>query len=304
MFFRIFDVYGKSAKETETPDHICQTARRLVNSNRMCYFCSQPFPLYNVEDMKILIVEDDLLTAGLLKKHLEEAGYEVAGCARSLSEAIKSLRKNPPDFAILDISLGGDKNKDGIELANWIGDFLHIPFLFLSGRDSPPAEAASTQSYAYIKKPYDREQFLLQIKLIQDRFWENQAGRQQREIPDSLYLHVNGDYKRIRFEDLLYVQANRGKVIVHTTSTGASPYVIGTHLGDISRFFAHPMLISLPPSVIINHHYIKAISGNEVELQAGNKTQCVSLSAKARKLLIEKSLIVRTKSKSTEEPGS
>ncbi len=247
--------------------------------------------------MKILIVEDDLLTSGLLKKHLEEAGHEVTACARSLSEAIKSLRKNAPDFAILDISLGGDKNKDGIELANWIGDFLHIPFLFLSGRDSPPAEAAFTQSYAYIKKPYDKEQFLLQVRLIQDRFWENQAGRQQREIPDSLYLHVNGDYKRIRFEELLYVQANRGKVIVHTISTGGNPYVIGTHLGDISRFFTHPLLLSLPPSFIINHHYIKAISGNEVELQAGDRKQSVSLSVKARKLLIEKLNVVKTKSR-------
>lgn len=251
--------------------------------------------------MKILIVEDDLLTAGSLRKHLEEAGHQVTDIVRSLSEAIRSLRKNTPDFAILDISLGSDKNKDGIELANWIGEFLHIPFLFLTGRESPPAEAALTQSYGYIKKPYDRGQFLMQIRLIQDRFWENQAKQYHPQVPDSVYLHVNGDYKQIRFEEFLYVQANRGKVIVHTVSTGESPYVVGTHLGDISRFFLHPLLVSLPPSFIINRRYIKAIKGNEVELQARGKPQIISLSAKARKLLIEKLHIVKTRSKNSEE---
>ncbi|ODS74289.1 MAG: hypothetical protein ABS46_19680, partial [Cytophagaceae bacterium SCN 52-12] len=209
--------------------------------------------------------------------------------------------KNPPEFAILDISLGGDKNMDGIELANWIGEFLHIPFLFLTGRESPPAEAALTQSYGYIKKPYDKEQLLIQIRFIQDRFGENKVNGHHRQFPDSVYLHVNGDYKQIRFEELLYVQANRGKVIVHTVSTADTPYVIGTHLGDISRFFTHPLLVSLPPSFIINHQYIKVIKGNEVELQAGSKTQIVSLSAKARKLLIEKLHVVKTRSKSAEE---
>ncbi len=251
--------------------------------------------------MKILIVEDDLLTSGLLLKHLEEAGHEVTGRVRTFSDAIKSLRKSPPDFAILDISLGSDKNTDGIELANWIGDFLHIPFLFLTGRDSPPAEAALTQSYGYIKKPYDKEQLLIQIRFIRDRFWENQENGHHRQVPDSVYLHVNGDYRQVRFEDLLYVQANRGKVIVHTISTAEAPYVIGTHLGDISRFFTHPLLVSVPPSFIINRQYINSIKGNDVELRAGSKTQTVSLSAKARKLLIEKVNVVKTKSKNTEE---
>ncbi len=251
--------------------------------------------------MKILIVEDDVLTSALLLKQLEGEGHEVTGSARTLSDAIKSLRKSPPDFAILDIALGDEKNKDGIELANWIGEFLHIPFLFLSGKDSPPAEAALTQSYGYIRKPYDRDQLLIQIRLIQDRFWENQASKRHPEVADSVYLHVNGDYKQVRFEDLLYVQANRSKVIVHTVSTGASPYIIGTHLGDISRFFIHPLLVSLPPSFIINHRYIKVIKGNEVELQARNKMHRISLSVKARKLLTEKLHIVKTKSRSSEE---
>jgi DNA-binding response OmpR family regulator len=251
--------------------------------------------------MKILIVEDDVLTSALLLKQLEEAGHEVTGCVRTLLDAIKSLRKSPPEFAILDIALGEEQNMDGIELANWIGEFLHIPFLFLSGKNSPPAEAALTQSYGYIRKPYDKDQLLIQIRLIQDRFWEDKAQKNNPQATDSLYLHVNGDYKQIRFEDLLYVQANRGKVIVHTVSTDVSPYVIGTHLGDISRFFIHPLLISLPPSFIINRRYIKVIKGNEIELQNRNKIHRLSLSVKARKLLIERLHIVKTKSRSSKE---
>lgn len=247
--------------------------------------------------MKILIVEDDLLISRLLIRHLKEAGHEITNSVRTLSDAIKSLRKDPPDFAILDISLGNAQNTDGIELANWIGKFLHIPFLFLTGKDSPPPEVAFTQSYAYIKKPYDKDQLLIQIRFIQDRFAESRAVGQHDYARNSVYLHVNSDYKQIRFDELLYVQANRNKVIIHTISTGDNPHVIGTHLGDISRFFVHPLLVSLPPSLMINHQYIKVVGSTEVELQVGDKIRKVSLTGKARKLLIDQLNVVKTRSK-------
>ncbi|WP_445908782.1 hypothetical protein [Yeosuana sp.] len=41
----------------------------------------------------ILIVEDEMLIASLLKKHIEKAGYNCAGIATDYYEAITILKK-------------------------------------------------------------------------------------------------------------------------------------------------------------------------------------------------------------------
>lgn len=250
--------------------------------------------------MNILIVEDDLLTAQLLRRDLEEAGHIITAHARTFSEAMMALRRNPPDFAILDISLGGNTNTEGIEVANWIGEFSNIPFVFLTGHDNPPPGAELTQSYGYVKKPYDKAQLLIQIRFIQDRFEENRRKEESRQFPDSFYLRINGEHIHIRFEDLLYVQAERKNVSVHTVFTGKNPYLIGTNLGDVSHFFDHPLLVSLPPSLIVNSNHIRVIKDHELELGPGR--QKVRLSGNARKMLVEKLYIVKTRSKKAEGP--
>ncbi len=55
------------------------------------------------ESLRILIVEDELITATDLRETLEKAGHTVTAIARSFSEALKSARQQTPDVALLDI---------------------------------------------------------------------------------------------------------------------------------------------------------------------------------------------------------
>lgn len=53
----------------------------------------------------VLVVEDDLLIADLLKAALEADGYNVSGVARTVAEGKESAERHPPNFAVIDIRL-------------------------------------------------------------------------------------------------------------------------------------------------------------------------------------------------------
>ena len=70
------------------------------------------------EAVKILIVEDEYITAKTLSNFLEASGYTVVGCAMDTDEALSYLKKNVIDCVILDINLNDEK--DGVWIANQI----------------------------------------------------------------------------------------------------------------------------------------------------------------------------------------
>ncbi len=56
---------------------------------------------------KILIVEDDPLSALDLQNEVQRLGYEVVGMAESADEALIASEESRPDLALLDINIAG-----------------------------------------------------------------------------------------------------------------------------------------------------------------------------------------------------
>ena len=81
-------------------------------------------------ETKILIVEDEVIVAKNIEKHLNSAGYSVVGYATTAEESIKKALKEKPDLVLMDIKLKGAT--DGIEAANKIRETLHLPVIFLT----------------------------------------------------------------------------------------------------------------------------------------------------------------------------
>lgn len=78
---------------------------------------------------RVLITEDEILVALELQQTLRDAGCEIVGVSRSLASAFALLESSEPDFAVLDINLGGE---DVYPFARAIRA-RGIPFFFLSG---------------------------------------------------------------------------------------------------------------------------------------------------------------------------
>ena len=78
----------------------------------------------------ILVVEDEIKIARLLRDYLENAGYGVS-CLERGDELIPHMRKLPPDLILLDIMLPG---KDGMELCREIRRFSDVPIIMLTAK--------------------------------------------------------------------------------------------------------------------------------------------------------------------------
>ena len=98
--------------------------------------------------MRILILEDDPLTALDLQLVIEGCGHEVVGLCETLAEALTRIGDGL-DFAFLDVDLPDGKS---FPIAERL-EAEHIPFVFVSAsaRNELPA---SLRQAPFIAKPY------------------------------------------------------------------------------------------------------------------------------------------------------
>jgi len=80
---------------------------------------------------RILLVEDEVITASSLKMGLEKAGYSVCPLATRGEKAIKIAALEHPDVILMDINLPGGLN--GIETAQAILKTSDSKIIFLTG---------------------------------------------------------------------------------------------------------------------------------------------------------------------------
>jgi len=114
---------------------------------------------------KILIAEDELLIAKVLRMQLEKLGYEVQNVVDS-HQAISSALEFKPDLIILDVFL--KNNTTGIDSAMKIRELgINTPIVFTTGNSyDDTIEFVSKIQYSMIlSKPVEFEHLL---QLIED----------------------------------------------------------------------------------------------------------------------------------------
>ena len=110
----------------------------------------------------LMIVEDEVLVALLLRDVLEAAGYKVLDLTDRHDEALKVAGDEKPDLALVNIRLAGQD--DGIELARHLKD-MGIPVLLISGQVSR-ASSAKTVAIGSMPKPYDAAEMVLAVTYL------------------------------------------------------------------------------------------------------------------------------------------
>lgn len=105
----------------------------------------------DIINRKILMVEDEIITAKTQKKSLEDYGYSVFA-VKSGEEALEIFSQNNFDIVLLDIELGS--GIDGAETARKILAQREIPVIFLSSHtdSSIVKRIEGIDSYGYVVK--------------------------------------------------------------------------------------------------------------------------------------------------------
>jgi DNA-binding NarL/FixJ family response regulator len=100
---------------------------------------------------RVLIVEDQFMSALALVQAVEEIGVRVVGPAPTVQEALRLIDEVSCDAALLDVNLGTETVEP---VAQRLAD-LGRPFVFVTGYTSPKLKDPRFKSRRIIPKPVD-----------------------------------------------------------------------------------------------------------------------------------------------------
>ncbi|MCP4149510.1 MAG: response regulator, partial [bacterium] len=114
---------------------------------------------------RILIVENENVTALDMATTLKNAGYDVTSIVASGEEAVnRSLLENP-DLVLMDIMLNGKMN--GIEAGRIINSEADIPIIYLTAFENHklPDRTELSSSYGYVSKPFTERELCTNVEI-------------------------------------------------------------------------------------------------------------------------------------------
>ncbi len=121
---------------------------------------------------KIMVVEDKAIIALDIRRFLVSKGYKNTNFYLNGSDALKAIRNNKPDLALLDVILPDEIS--GIDIAKELKR-LSVPFIFISALSNPTHQKAviKLRPEAIFYKPVNLNEVLVTIQNI---FTRNKAG--------------------------------------------------------------------------------------------------------------------------------
>lgn len=121
--------------------------------------------------LKILIVEDDSVSALLLQHALEKNNHEIIGIADTGEKALEILEVNAADIVMMDINLAGDL--DGIRTTEIVNEKYDIPVVYLSASSDAETlnKVVGTNPSAYVIKPFNIRELnmVIELAIFKDR---------------------------------------------------------------------------------------------------------------------------------------
>lgn len=146
-----------------------------------------------MEAMKtILVVEDEMKIARLVRDYLEDAGFDVIVVGDG-EAALASARGSKPDLVVLDLRLPG---RDGLDVARELRRSSSVPIVMLTARGDEADRIVGLELGAddYIVKPFSPKELAARIRAVLRRTQGAQAGG-----PEVLrVLDVEVDLRRMR----------------------------------------------------------------------------------------------------------
>jgi two-component system, LytTR family, response regulator LytT len=201
-------------------------------------------------NLNILIIEDELLIAEMLKEILLELGHKVIAIAQNYAIAIEKLEKHSEiNFAFIDINLNADKN--GLDIAETINSsFKEIPFVFLTSySDSKTVQEAVTKKpESYLVKPFTKSDLFIVLEIYLSK---------KPTLYRSFEIKDGQNNIKINHDAILWIKSENIYLEIKTKS---KTYILRNSLDRFLEKINDPNFIKIHRSYIINIKNISSIN--------------------------------------------
>lgn len=122
-----------------------------------------------MEQYRIVIADDEVLSSMDLREMLEEAGHEVVGVGVDGVEALELVEKWKPDVAVLDVKM---PRLDGLQAAKIIAHNQWAPVVLLTafGDENIIKKAGESMVFGYVMKPVEEKNLFPALTIAVSQF--------------------------------------------------------------------------------------------------------------------------------------
>ncbi len=219
---------------------------------------------------RILIVEDDPLTAMSLETGLVSPEFEICGVASDYRQAVKLIKVEKPDLLLVDIELG-EGQADGIAVAREMRRLRSAPVIYLTGmvEESIFEEARETEPVAYLQKPFRISEVSRQIILALNRHYGSK-DHDVFSVDSQLYIPHGNNKVRMDADEIAYLKGGGAYTHIYMAARSEhgfiqSEKIVAVNLGNIKPHLP-ACFYDLSKSYCINLRFLDRIGTQDLQL--------------------------------------
>jgi len=167
-----------------------------------------------IEKARVMVVEDENITARDIQGRLEKYGYTVCATVASGEQAVTKAAEAHPELVLMDIKLKG--KIDGIEAAREIRSHLDIPIIYLTAYadDDLLARAKVTEPHGYILKPFQERELRAAIEMAlytcdRERKLRDLERTRRREVEKRFHDLFQNMKEGVCLHEVIYDEAGK-----------------------------------------------------------------------------------------------
>jgi DNA-binding LytR/AlgR family response regulator len=221
-------------------------------------------------NVRILVVEDEMIIGAKISMLLTNLGYEVSGLLSRGEDVPGHIAQNGPDIIILDINLKG--KLDGIETARLISAQFPIPVIFLTANSDEATfnRAKTVKPAAFISKPFKQLDLQRAIELTISRMEEKgpvtSAAEPEKEEPpsfltDRMFVRLKERMVKIMYDDVLFIEAVRNYSRINTRN---NEFLLSVTLRIIEDKLPASVFVRIHRTYLVNIRMVDEVGENHV----------------------------------------
>jgi len=219
--------------------------------------------------LKAIILEDNISTVWDYEMILDQLEVQVLGVYKSWKEALPNIKKDIPDFMIVDLFL--DNNEKGLDFVKEARDY-YIPMIICTGYPESEYmdEALALGVKAFISKPIDKAAFTFQVKKLIGELSGTDLTKEFLIVKDK------GSLIKIPFSEIYKVDIDGNYSMIYLVSN--KKYVVKLSLKKL-MLNLDDRFLRCHRSTVVNMEYVEKIKpststvalSNGKEVKLGNR---------------------------------
>ena len=182
---------------------------------------------------KVLVVEDDINIAELLRLYLEKDGFEVK-IAHDGGEGLKLAESEQPDLVLLDIML---PVLDGWQVCRRLRKTTKTPIIMLTAKGETEDKVSGLEMGAddYIVKPFEVKELLARVHAVLRRTGEEAPAQGKKLTFDKLVINLDS-YELIVDGKKIDTPPKEMELLYHLAATPNRVYTRNQLLDEVWGF--------------------------------------------------------------------